>query len=330
MNNNVIELNYDSSFIDYLSLTSGINYKCIPYKPKAFIRKFTPHEKHKFKKGEACIKKCKCKGNKCKNSKVCNLRKLYKYVFYIKLSKNRGVYAVLCLQPTPFLKVLDNTPAFLRLEFNPSKMRDEDYRLLLKRLIALFGPTLAESILNRAIVTRYDPAIDLPDMDVRDYTYHANNKQVSEFVGTEAKGLTLYLGQRRGSRCSFLRLYAKLKEMEHKGQQYFSNYNEVLRIEHCNKNRIPLHELADQPSPFSSLKVYNDFTDDDRFSTRFIKRCKRYGIPHALHKIKSEKRRRRYLRWMKKYEVKLLDHDELGQQFKEVSQDLLKNLKIAT
>jgi len=329
MNNNVIELDYDSVFIDYLSMTSAIDCRCIPYKPKAFKQQFSLHEKHKFKKSEACINKCKCKDNKCKNSKVRNLLKFYDYLFFIKLSKKRGVYAVLCLQPTPFLKSLDNDPAFLRLEFNPSKMVDQYYRRLLKRLVALFGRSLAPMILDKAIVTRHDPAIDLPDLDVYSFMFHAANKQQSELLGTKDNGTTLYLGKRKGSGSNSLyRLYPKLQEMDYRGQLYFSDYDEVLRIEHCNKNRIPLHKLADQPSPFSSLKVYTDFTDDDRFSSSFIKRCKRYGIPDALHKIKCNKRRRRYLRWMEKYEVKLLDHDDLKTQFKEVTQKLLKNLGV--
>lgn len=303
--------------IDYFSFTSAINKGLIPYKPKAFKRQFTKQEKHKYYKLK--------KGNK-----LGNLHKLYHYVFCIMLSNQRNVYAILCLKPTSKIDNSGQPVAFLRIEFNPSKFKSSDYKRLLKRLTTLFGPILAKTLFNEAIVTRHDPAVDLAGYTASTYEFHASGKQISEIIGSVENGITKYLGQRKSTGTDgFYRLYDRPEQLVSKGQQYTASDEHILRIELCNKNRIPLCKLDKQKYPFRSLKCYSHFYDDEYFDQKFIKRCKRHGVSYALHTIKCNKKRRRYIRWLERYEVDLLDHDRYSIQLKKALNKLLKDLGIA-
>lgn len=307
----------DTLKYDHLSITSNIDKTLIPCKPKPFKQQFSKREKRLYRKLK-------------KSDKFRNLKTLYKYVFCIVLSSKRKIYAILCLKPNGKIDNEGHPVAFSRLEFNPDRLRENDYHRLLNRLHTLFGASLARTLINIAIVTRYDVAVDIAGYTTNSFEFHALNKQTSDIVGSAEKGLTKYAGNHQGSgECSFYRVYDKILELIYRGQLYISPDEDILRVEFCNKERIPLHRLADQKYPLESLKCYIPFFDDEYFDRKFVSRCKRRGLSYALHTIKNSRKRRRYKRHLERYEISLLDHELHSSQLTDLARKLLNNLRCA-
>ncbi len=194
---------------------------------------------------------------------------------------------------------------FLRLEYNPAKLRKEGRKKLRTFLIKLLGIDCVKSIYFEASVTRLDLTLDIYDMEPDLYTYKKRVKQSDIFRQDNGD----IASQVIGSNNSDTRITMYNKHLE-QGEECKTNYQRIeVRLRRLDTTMANLSD--DLLSEIKEIEFYNaDFLKDARFAKRFKREVQAFGINAALM-VLDDNTRRNYRRYLKDYRRYPIDLDNL-------------------
>ena len=230
-----------------------------------------------------------------KNAKRPSTGVAYQTNVALQVLPGEGGKVFIHVAPKPAKK--NPNPAFMRLEFNPSRLGPEGLSSLKQQMAMMsYGEFTYGHILNTARVTRVDIACDFANVPTADVLcrYHEPAKSHA-YHGMGGESETTYMGVKANQKWGDAKVYNKLQEQTDKKHPPDFWGLDHMRVEVISKKRPLLKNLKATNNPFNVVEVFFpravEPPEELHHWATFLDSCRMRGIDGALDLLPKKVRK---------------------------------------